>query len=66
MKLIMNVYAYDVLEMIQVSLRVRIYEGYDEEASDEVFRVSTTLRGTGETDARLWAQDALVGLLEAL
>lgn len=66
MMYIATVNAYDVLSTVHVHLHVRAFPDHPADAPSSVLECTTAVPGTGETDPRLWAQDALVALLEAL
>ncbi len=61
-----SIHAYDVLDQVQVTARVRLYESTLVDGSRIEHECTTTFQGTGETDPRQWLQDVLVGLLEDL
>lgn len=61
-----RVTAYDMLNMVCVA--VVVYES-DPDAPvlrEPVVTSTTTVRGTGESDPREWARDALLAALESL
>lgn len=66
MYLTLHVDAFDMLEQIHVSLRVRQLESDGEGLSSLLIERSVTFPGTGEDDPGTWAKDALVALIEAL
>ena len=63
---IATVNAYDVLSTVHATLHVRVYPDHPGDGSSIELECTTVVPGTGESDPRLWAQDALVALLEAL
>jgi len=63
---IASVHAYDVMDTQHVHLRVVLYPDAVEEEPHTVFECTTTVQGTGESDPRAWAEDALIGLLEVM
>lgn len=63
---IATVNAYDVMSNVQVTLVVRVFPDSPEERSSIEYECTTTIPGIGETDPRLWAKDALIGMLEAM
>lgn len=58
--------AYDVMDQVHVTVVLRETQDGAGQSSHWTRLVSTTLEGTGETDPREWARDALVAALEAL
>jgi len=65
-QLFISLDAYDVMDQVFITLRVRCTTPDRTEAIETLLHSSTTIPGTGETDPREWARDALVGALEAL
>lgn len=61
-----SIYAYDVMDTIQVTALVRAATAGEESPTTAVLHATTLIDGTGEADPRQWLEDALVGLLEAL
>lgn len=61
-----TVHAYDVLDTVHVHAHVRARGDTPADPIDTVFECTTSVPGTGESDPRLWLQDALVALLERL
>lgn len=61
-----TLYASDVMEDVTVHLSIRRYEDGEARSSSIVYECTTTFPGTGETDPRQYAEDVLIGLLEAL
>lgn len=61
-----SLHAYDVMSSVVVHVHVREYEDAPPHQSSIVFECTTTVPGTGESDQRLWLQDALVAMLEAI
>jgi len=66
MRYVASVHAYDVMDTQHVHLRVVSYPDDATEQPHSVLVCTTTVPGTGENDPRLWAQDALVALIEVL
>jgi len=62
----LNLYAYDVLDEIQITVRVAQVDDYDLDSTTWEPLVRTRIQSTGEQDIREWARDALVAALEAL
>lgn len=62
----LRVTAYDMLDQIHITAALQSREGFSNETVTTVHRFTTTLAGTGEQDARRWAGDALIALLETL
>jgi hypothetical protein len=60
----MNV--YDVMDRIQVVVRLREQEDVLDVAREWETVLAFTFQGTGETDRREWLQDALIAALESL
>lgn len=58
--------AYDVMDRVHIIVRLRSTTADRAECIEPVLHLSTTILGTGETDARLWLQDVLVAAIEAL
>ena len=58
--------AYDVMDMVHVAVVIRGSIEGAEEGVEWYPLAATSVAGTGEDDAREWARDALVALLEAL
>ena len=61
-----SLYAYDVLDQVHVHVGVRERADDNERPFRTVFECTTTVPGTGESDPRQWAIDALVAILEAM
>lgn len=61
-----RVSAYDVLDQVWVGLSLSSQEDQVSTHPEIVLHISTQIEGTGESDPREWARDALIGLLEAL
>ncbi len=61
-----QVYAYDVMDRIQVSVRYQEIDPNDEASSEWITVAATTIQSTGEPDGRAWVQDALIAALEVL
>lgn len=64
--LFLKVDAYDVMDQVQVVLRVAEQEPGRLEPLEWETLVARRFQGTGETDRREWVQDALVAVLEGL
>ena len=60
----LRVNAYDALDEVWVSATLLSTEPASPELARVVHHFLTTVRGTGETDPRLWTRDALLALLE--
>lgn len=61
-----SIHAYDVLDRVQITVRVW-QQGADLGGTTGLLlQASTDIPGVGETEAREWIRDALVGLLEAI
>lgn len=58
--------AYDVMDRVQVVVRVRQQEDVLDMAREWETVVATAFPSTGETDRRAWVQDALIAAIEAL
>lgn len=63
---IATLHAYDAISTVTTHAVVRAFPDDPEAPSHIVFECTTTVPGTGETDPRLWLQDALVAMLERL
>lgn len=61
-----SLYAYDVMDRVSVTLAIRATGDTPESSIETVLHTATTVPGTGETDPRKWAMDALVAALETL
>lgn len=66
MYLTLHVDAFDMLDRIHISMRVRSHATLTEDLSSVLIERSVTVQGTGEDDPGTWARDALVALIEAL
>lgn len=62
----MKVSAYDVMDQVQVVVRVVCQEDWEEGVPEWETLVVTRIPGTGTADRREWVQDALIAALEAL
>jgi hypothetical protein len=60
----LRVTAYDALDEIWVSAVLMSTEHAGEGGPRAVLHYLTQVRGTGETDPRVWMRDALLALLE--
>lgn len=58
--------AFDVMDQVWISVRVRSQQSVAEGHPVEVLTGSECIAGVGEDDPRQWLLDALVGLIEAL
>lgn len=58
--------AYDVLDKVQVVVRLTGHTDRENPEEEWETVVSTRIQGEGETRGREWLQDALVAALEAL
>ena len=56
--------AYDLLDTVAVATLLRSTEPGEESEPSVVLHYLTQVRGTGETDPRVWLRDALLALLE--
>ena len=61
-----SMYAYDVMDQVQIVLRVTRQADTPQAPIEEVLRLTTTVPGEGISDAGPWLRDALVAALEAL
>jgi len=61
-----TVNAYDALDRVIIAVVLRCKEEASSSSSSYVETLAAEIQGTGETDAREWLKDALVGLLETL
>jgi len=66
MRYIASVHAYDALDSVSTTVLVKEFPDDPDLPPSTVFVCTTTVPGTGESDPRLWVQDALVAMLEAL
>lgn len=66
MRFVATLYAHDVMDQVFVHLCVRRYPGISGEESNIAFECTTTIPGIGESAPDRWAEDALLGMLEAL
>lgn len=57
---------YDMLDQVHISTWLSVLTGDDPPQHRSVFAISTTVRGSGESDPSVWTRDALVAALEAL
>lgn len=62
----MSVHCFDVLDTVHVSLSVRDYGEYELGTGETILIREGFAPGVGESDAREWASDVLVWLLEGL
>lgn len=62
----MRMNAYDVLDRVQIVIRIREQEDILDVAREWETVVALAFQGTGETNRREWLQDALVAALEAI
>ena len=61
-----TVTAYDVLESVQVSCRVLLWDGSQIGSPTSEFTTSVLVQGVGSATDHEWLRDALVALLETL
>lgn len=61
-----RVTAYDVMHQVQVTLVVYSNDGAEEGHYSPVLSITDTIEGQGEGDAREWARDALLAIMERL
>lgn len=61
-----RVTAYDVMDRVMVATVVLQAEELPQVSQQVVWRSTTTVPGTGESDPREWARDALIAALESL
>jgi len=66
MWLMTTVHAYDVMGQVHITASVWSQAGPREAVPASVLHCTTTIPGTGESDAKRWLEDALVALLETL
>ena len=59
-------YAYDVMDQVQIVLRVTRQADTPQAPIEEVLRLTTTFPGEGIAEAGPWLRDALVAAIEAL
>lgn len=57
---------YDVMDTVQISATVRLWDGIEVKPSDRELHCAATVQGVGSAEGREWLRDALVGLIEAL
>lgn len=62
----MRMNAYDVMDRVQIVVRVREQEDILDVAREWETVVALAFQGTGVSDRREWLQDALVAALEAI
>lgn len=61
-----TLYAYDVMDRVQITAQVRSTSPGPEGTIETRFHSATTIPSVGETDPREWLRDVLVGALEDL
>lgn len=61
-----NIQAYDMLDRVALAVTVWTTGSWTGERCEVVLRVTDSLAGEGQDDAREWLRDALIGVLEAL
>jgi len=61
-----TVHAYDVMGYVHITASLSQADTSGGTPTAPVLHCTTTIPGTGETDARRWLEDVLVGLLETL
>lgn len=59
-----DIHAYDVMDQVWITARVRSLEPDRSGPTTLLLEVTTSILGEGETDPRQWLRDVLVGLLE--
>lgn len=64
MRYFANVYAYDVMDSVQITVSLRTVGDQEEDTLSVVLHTATTILGKGEDNPREWLRDALVGALE--
>jgi hypothetical protein len=62
----LSVMAYDVMDQVQITAHVRLYDAGPEGGSEMEVRRSITVQGVGSGDGETWARDALVALAETM
>ena len=63
---IASIAAFDVLDKVQISAQVTLYEGIIEVTHTVEFSCATTVDGVGSGSPQVWLRDALVALAETL
>jgi hypothetical protein len=66
MQFIATITAYDSLDHVTVAYTLRERPDNPEESTLTTLRGSTTVRGEGQQDPRVWLSDALLAALETL
>jgi hypothetical protein len=66
MRYFASVYAYDVMDQVSITVAIRSQGDTPETPITTELTIATTVPGTGESDPRKWAMDALVAALETL
>jgi hypothetical protein len=61
-----RVTAFDVMDDVWVSVTVTGTGDWPADRRGPLVNCRTTVQGTGESDPRAWARDALIAALEAL
>lgn len=61
---ILTLTAWDVLDRVFVTARVREYDGNDPTMGETVFDRSVTVQGSGEDESEQWVRDALIAMVE--
>lgn len=57
---------YDVMDTVQISATVRLWDGLVTDGSDVEFHCAATVQGVGSAEGHEWLRDALIGLIESL
>lgn len=65
MRYIAHLHVMDLLDTVVLYVEVMGADAFQRDL-EPVFKQSMSLPGVGETDAKVWLTDALVGLLESL
>lgn len=63
---IATIACFDVMETVQVTATVRLWDGLRTDGSESEFACTASVQGVGSAEGREWLRDALVGLIEAL
>lgn len=66
MKKIVSIHAYDCMDQINYSARIREYPDYEEGDSQVVLIHTGSVPSEGLDDPRAWLSDILIALLERL
>ena len=65
-KKIISLHAYDCLDNVNYTARVREYADYEQGNSEVVLIHTGSFRGEGVDDVRQWVMDVLIGIIETL